>query len=129
MVECPKKQCFYIFIGNPNRCYSCYYASNYPKQLQKCLGLTTPCTTGHCVSWKHTFSNGTEEVAKGCDISSTFGICTPGIDTCKLLTSLENLKTCSYSCCDTDLCNGGATQTPMKTILGFVFLIVIVFLY
>ncbi|XP_046857403.1 uncharacterized protein LOC124450798 [Xenia sp. Carnegie-2017] len=120
-----------VSSGSPKKCYSCEYNYDLIKRFPKCFGVTIPCTTGHCYSLKYTTSNGLLiRVQKGCDFSSTVN-CSNRVDFCHGRQVKETLlwKSCSISCCDTNLCNGGATQTPMKTVLGFVFLIVIVFLY
>lgn len=113
--------------SNLNRCHLCYYQSNYAKPFQKCSGATVECPTGYCYSVNYTRSNVINVVEKGCDISPTDRYCQKGADTCQSRTRQVSLQSCS--CCNNDLCNGGAIHPPVKFILGFLFFIVLVFLY
>lgn len=127
LVECSKPLRFLIFIGGPKQCYVCAYTSYFPKQLQKCFGLTIPCT-GDCLSLKFTYSNGTDVVIKGCDDYSTDRFCSNEADACQRLADKWKLKSCTCSCCKSDLCNEGAKHTPVKA-FWVLFVIVLVFLY
>ena len=112
------------FVGHGLLCYQCESDKSYDDCVHKndtaCSSVSDRCSKGFFEAEKD--GQTLKRYGKDC---ATKAICDDG---CKVLESQGfNVKTCDFSCCDSDLCNGA--KVPMASCFLFFACAFIVFFH